>query len=51
VTKVRGYKVVSQEGSSGVMPHAPRSARDCEGIGSYIPKGIITLGVRVPMDF
>ncbi len=32
VTKARGCKVASQEGSSGVMPHAPESARKCEGI-------------------
>jgi len=41
---------VGQEGSPGVMPHAPKSARECEGIYFHTPKGIPTLGVRVPVD-
>jgi hypothetical protein len=41
---------VGQEGRSGVMPHAPKSAKECEGIGPHIPKGIPTLGVGVSMD-
>jgi hypothetical protein len=49
-TKARGCKVASQEGSPRVMSHAPGSARECEGIGPHTPKGIPTLGVRVPMD-
>jgi hypothetical protein len=50
-TKARRCKVVGQEGSLRVMPHAPRSARECEGIDSHTPKGTPTLGVGVPMDF
>jgi hypothetical protein len=38
-TKARGCKVASQEGSPGIMLHAPRSARKCEGIDSHTPKG------------
>jgi len=32
------------------MPHAPRSAREGEGIGPHTPKGTYTLGIKVPMD-
>jgi len=46
-TKARGYKVAGQEGSSGVMLHAPRSVRECEGINPHTPKATPTLGVRV----
>jgi hypothetical protein len=49
-TKVTAYKVVGQEGSPGIMPHAPGSARECEGTNPHTPKGTPTLGVRVPMD-
>ncbi len=49
-TKARGCKVASQEGSPRVMSHAPRSARECEGIGPHILKGTPTLGVEVSMD-
>jgi len=49
-TKARAYKVTGQEGSLGVRPHAPGSARLCEGIDPHSPKGIPTLGVGVPMD-
>ncbi len=47
MTKARGCKVAGQEGSSRVMPHAPRSARECEGIGPHTPKETPTLGVGV----
>jgi len=50
VTKARGYKVAGQKGSPRVMPHAPRSARECEGIGLHTPKGTPILGVGVLMD-
>jgi hypothetical protein len=50
MTKARGCKVVGQEGSLVVMPHAPRSARECEGINLHIPKGTPTLGVGVHWD-
>ncbi len=51
MTKARAYKVAGQEGSPGVMLHAPRSARECEGIDPHTPKGIPTLGVEVLVDF
>ncbi len=46
----KGYKVVGQERSLGVMLHAPKSARECEGIDSHTPKGTLTLGIGVSMD-
>jgi hypothetical protein len=49
-TKARGHKVASQEGSPGGRPHAPESARECEGIDVHILKGTLTLGVEVSMD-
>jgi len=49
-TKVRACKVVGQEGSPGVKPHALGSARECERIDPHTPKGIPTLGVGVPVD-
>jgi hypothetical protein len=42
---------VGQEGSPGVMPHAPGSARECEEIGPHTPKGTPILGIGVPVDF
>jgi len=50
MTKARACKVAGQEGSSGVMLHAPRSARECEGIDPHTPKGPPTLGVGIPVD-
>jgi len=50
VTKARGCKVAGQEKNPKVMPHAPGSARKCEGIGPHTSKGIPTLGVGVSMD-
>jgi len=50
MTKARGYKVVGQEGSLEVMPHAPGSARECEGINPHTPKGTPILGIRVLVD-
>jgi len=32
------------------MPHAPRRARECEGIDPHTRKGIPTLGVGVSVD-
>jgi len=46
----RACKVAGQEGSSGVMPHALGSVRECEGIDPHTPKGSPTLGVGVPME-
>jgi len=37
-TKERACKVASQEGSPGVTSHAPRSAKECEGVNLHIPK-------------
>jgi len=51
MTKVRAYKVMGQEGSLGIMPHAPRSARECEGIDPHTPKRTPTLGIGVSVDF
>jgi len=50
VTKARACKVVGQERSPGVMLHAPRSVKECEGIDPHTPKGTPTLGVGVPVD-
>jgi hypothetical protein len=49
-TKVRGCKVAGQEGSLGVMPHAPKNARECEGINLHTPKGTRILRVGVLVD-
>jgi hypothetical protein len=49
-TKVKGCKVVGQEGSPRVMSHAPGSARECEGIDLHTPKGIPTLRFGIPVD-
>ncbi len=46
-TKARGCKVAGQKESLGVMPRAPESARECEGIGLHTPKGTPTLRIRV----
>jgi hypothetical protein len=50
MTKARGCKVAGQEGSLRVMPHAPGSVRECEGINPHTPKGTPTLGVKILMD-
>jgi hypothetical protein len=50
VTNVKACKVVGQEGSLGITPHAPMSVKECEGMNPHIPKGVSTLGVEVPMD-
>jgi len=47
-TKARVCKVANQKGSSGVMPHAPGSVKECEGIGLHTPKGTPTLGSWSP---
>jgi len=49
-TKARACKVVGQEGSMGVTPHAPRSVRKCEGMNPHTPKGASILGVGVLVD-
>ncbi len=50
-TKARWLQGYRPKRKLGVMPHAPRSARECEGIDLHTPKGTPTLGVEVPMDF
>jgi len=50
-TKAKAYKVASQKGSPGVMMHAPKSARECEGIDPHTRKGTPTFGVGVSVDF
>jgi hypothetical protein len=37
-TKVRACKGASQEESSGVTFHIPRSAKECEGMNPHTPK-------------
>jgi len=51
VTKARACKVVGQEGSSEVMPHAPGSVGNCEGMNPHTSKGVSTLGVGVLVYF
>jgi hypothetical protein len=46
-TKVRVCKVVGQEGSSGVMSHAPMNAKECEGVNPHTPKWTPNVGVGV----
>jgi len=41
---------VGQDGSPGVMPHAPGNVGKCEGMNPHTSKGASTLGVGVPMD-
>jgi hypothetical protein len=50
MTKARVCKVVGQEGSPGVTPHAPRSVGKCEGMNSHTSKGTSTLGVEILVD-
>jgi len=50
-TKARACKVVGQEGSPGVTPHAPRSVRRCEGMNLHTSKRASTLGIEVLVDF
>jgi len=51
VTKARAYKVIGQEGTPGVTPHALESVGKCEGMNLHTPKGASTLGVGILMDF
>jgi hypothetical protein len=50
-TKAKAYKSASQEGSPGITFHAPRNAKECEGMNPHTPKGTHTLGVGVSVDF
>jgi len=49
-TKARACKVMGQEGSLGVTSHAPKSAKECEGMNLHTPNWTFILGVGVPMD-
>jgi len=49
--KQRACKVTGQERSLGVTPHAPGSAKECEGMNLHTPKATLTLGNGVPVDF
>ncbi len=42
VTKARACKIVGQEGSLGVMPHALGSVGKCEGMNPHTSKGAST---------
>jgi hypothetical protein len=42
---------VSQEGSSRVTSHAPKSAKECEGMNLHTPKWTLIMGVRVQNGF
>jgi len=46
----RACKVAGQEKNSGVMPHAPGSAKECEGMNPHTPKKTPTLGDGVPVN-
>jgi hypothetical protein len=48
--KARVCKNASQEGSLRITFHAPRSAKECEGMNPHTPKGTPTLGIGVPVD-
>jgi hypothetical protein len=37
-TKARVYKGANEEGSPGVTSHAPKSAKECEGMNPHTPK-------------
>jgi hypothetical protein len=49
-TKARACKNVGQKGSPGVTFHAPKSAKECEGMNPHTPKRTRTLGVGLPVD-
>ncbi len=49
-TKVGACKGAGQEGSSGVISHAPGSVGECEGMNTHTPKWAPILGVRVLTD-
>ncbi len=49
-TKARACKVVDQEGSPRVTPHAPESVGKCEGMNPHTSKGTSTLGIGVLVD-
>jgi len=40
VTKAKGLQGYEPKGSTGVTPHTPKSARECEGVNPHIFKGV-----------
>ncbi len=50
MTEVRACKVMSQEGSPRIMPHALGSVGKCDGMNLHTSKGTSTLGVKVLVD-
>jgi hypothetical protein len=49
-TKAKACKVVGQKGSPGLMLHAIKSVRKCEGMNPHTSKGVSISGVGVPVD-
>jgi hypothetical protein len=47
-TNARACKSVGQEGSSRVTSHAPKSAKEFEGMNPHILKWTFILGVKIP---
>ncbi len=50
-TKAKACKSAGQEGSPRVTFHALGSAKECEGMNPHTPKGTLTLGIKVSVDF
>jgi hypothetical protein len=44
-TKAKACKVVGQEGSPGITPHALENVRKCKRMNPHTSKGVFTLGV------
>jgi len=51
VIKAKPCKGASQKGSPRVTSHAPMNVGKCEGMNIHTPKGTLTLGVKVMVDF
>jgi hypothetical protein len=49
-TKAKVCKVGGQKGSPGVTSHAPKNAKECEGMNSHTCKWTLILGIEVPID-
>ncbi len=50
-TKARACKGAGEEGSLGITSCAPGRVGECEGMTPHTPKGVLILGVGVPVDF
>jgi len=50
-TKAKACEGACQIWSLGVTFHAPKSARECEGMNPHTPKWIPNLGIGVLVDF